>query len=874
MRLILTHEQSDFDGLASLLGAYLMDIECIPVLPRKLNRNVRSFLTIYGADLPFVDARDLPHGQVDEVTLVDTQSLITIKGMDKKTIIRVIDHHPQKKDLPENWKVTLTETGSTVTFLTELISEENNSLSIVHATLLLLGIYEDTGSLTYQCTTGRDGRAVAFLLDQGADLQIAENFLNPSLSPEQRMFYDRLSGNAKILNISGHRIVITCGKMEEFNDEISSLAHKLRDYFDPDGLFVIVSTSEGIRLVARSTTDDIDVSSIAAHFGGGGHERAAAALIRVSDMKNDQAESDKVYDQLLEILPDYIRPNITVSQIMSGSPHVISPDTTVVEASQLMQYYGYEGYPVVDNGKVIGLLTRRVVDKALNHKLNLTAESLMDANEVWVRPDDSIQLLQARMTDSGWGQIPVVDPTSGQMVGIVTRTDLLKMLSPKSSRRNRENLEARLIQALAPDRMVIIRLLAKEADEHKTPIFVVGGFVRDLILDRPGMDFDIVVEGDAIVFAKKVAAKYGGRVTIHNRFGTAKWYLAGSTFKGKTIPDFLDFITARMEFYSHPTALPTVERSSIKLDLHRRDFTINALALRLDGKHFGDLFDYWGGGNDLREQLIRVLHSLSFVDDPTRMLRAIRFEQRFDFKIEDRTMQLLLDARSLLNNLSGDRIRHELILIMEEEKCAKILARLADLGLLSAIHPALPWNEGIYSEITGNIWRQPPATWGKTKELNLFSERKYQGFLIWLSHSLDQDVNEICDRLKLSDLMKKTIQGIQKITKKMPELDDVPPSITFQELEPFSMTALFVAFLQVNPSEQKLIETYVVTWKNMKPNTTGDDLRKRGLKPGPTYQNILQRLRKAWLDGEIITTEEEMILLGEILGELQKPSPD
>jgi tRNA nucleotidyltransferase (CCA-adding enzyme) len=294
MRLILTHEQADFDAIASLLGAYLLDNLAIPVLPRRLNRNVRSYIALYGQELPFVDARDLPPGKIEAVTLVDTQSLVTIKGMHKATKVRIIDHHPVRQDIPPDWDVTIGDTGSTTTLLAELSSEEQLSLSLLQATLLLLGIYEDTGSLTYTSTTGRDGRAAAYLMDQGANLQIAANFLNPPLSSEQRIFYDLLSANAKIHHINGHRIVISSGDLVEFNEEISTLAHKLRDLLDPDGLFVIVSTVEGIRLVARSTSHQIDVGAIANHFGGGGHDRAAAALIRGAEANDNQVKIEEI----------------------------------------------------------------------------------------------------------------------------------------------------------------------------------------------------------------------------------------------------------------------------------------------------------------------------------------------------------------------------------------------------------------------------------------------------------------------------------------------------------------------------------------------------------------------------------------------------
>jgi len=861
MRLILTHEQADFDAMASLLGAYLLENSSIPVLPRKLNRNVRSFITFYGAELPFVDASDLPAGKIEFVTLVDTQSLITIKGMDKHTQVRVLDHHPFRKDLPSNWDVTQLNTGSTTTYLAELISESHRNLSVVQATLLLLGIYEDTGSLTYTSTTGRDGRAAAYLVDQDADLEILAKFLNSPLSAEQRSFFDKLSANAKIHNIKGHRIVITYENMDEFNEEISSLAHKLRDFFDPDGLFVIVSTNEGIRLVARSTSDHIDVGAIAGFFGGGGHDRASAALIR----KNVDNDIKVIYQQLLDILPKFVTPSITVAQIMSGRPHLLSPKTSVTEASRLMQYYGYEGYPVVENGKVIGLLTRKVVDKALNHKLNMTAGSLMDANEVWVYPDDSIQQLQSRMTDSGWGQIPVVDPLSGEVVGIVTRTDLLKLLTQKSTKKDVGNLGSKLSKALPPDHLAIIRSIAAIAVEQRLPIYVVGGFVRDLMLDRPSMDFDIVVEGDAIHMAQIVSGQHGGKVTIHKRFGTAKWYLDNSDFQGADAPEFLDFITARMEFYAHPTALPTIERSSIKFDLHRRDFTINTLALRLDGRYFGELFDYWGGLSDINGRIIRVLHSLSFVDDPTRMLRAIRFEQRFGFRIEDRTLQLMLDAKGLLGNISGDRIRHELNLIFEEAKNLEMLSRLTELGLLTAIHPSLYWDRSIQAEISGNIDKFPPKNWGPSLTASISSDKKTLIYLIWLSHLPDEDVTEVCKRLKLSESLKKNIQAIKRIVAIIPKMGQALPSQIFKELEGISMLALYIASLKIDIGSVETLEKYILTWKNISAKTTGNDLKEQGIPPGKIYQHILERLRSAWLDGEIKSPEEESAMLEKII---------
>ncbi len=447
------------------------------------------------------------------------------------------------------------------------------------------------------------------------------------------------------------RISISAAKAPDLVDEVSSIAHKLSDLSDPDGLFIFVETKEGIRLVARSVTDQIDARIITQQFGGGGHERAAAALIKRD--KQDEHQLADIVSLFKKELPKYVKPAITVKQIMSKKPLTISPETSAEEAHTLMKNYGYEGYPVIENGQITGLLTRRAVDRALSHKLNLPASSLMEAGNIFVFPGDSLETLQRVMADSGWGQVPVLDPKSNSIIGIATRTDLLRMIAgKKSGSPEKINLATEMESNLAPARLGLLKLISLASSNLNLPIYLVGGFARDLLLEKAGSDMDFVVEGDGILLAKALAEKYGGRVTTHKKFGTAKWHIAaikralldhfsaGTSLDYSTLPPAIDLISARTEFYERPTALPTVKTGSIKLDLHRRDFTINTMAVRLDGHHFGDLYDYWGGLNDLKKGLIRVLHSLSFVDDPTRILRAVRFEQRFGFNIEERTLAL------------------------------------------------------------------------------------------------------------------------------------------------------------------------------------------------------------------------------------------
>ncbi|RPI82933.1 MAG: polynucleotide adenylyltransferase, partial [Chloroflexi bacterium] len=305
MHIILTHEQADFDALASLLGASLLHEDALPILPHKMNRNVRAFVTLYGVELPFVERQDIPQESIRMVTLVDTQSMVTLKGSGSKTRVQVIDHHPIRTDLPADWNVTVDDIGANTTLFVEALQEHNSILRPIQATLLLMGIYEDTGSLTYSRTTPRDIRAAAYLLERGANLKIATEFLNHPLSMKQQKLYDELRNTAETIHIHGHTIIIACGDARHMDEELSTVAHKLRDLMDPDGLVLLVKIRSGVQLIARSTTDNIDVAELAATFGGGGHSRAAAGLIKDRNLED-------ILTELKQRLNKVVHPAITV----------------------------------------------------------------------------------------------------------------------------------------------------------------------------------------------------------------------------------------------------------------------------------------------------------------------------------------------------------------------------------------------------------------------------------------------------------------------------------------------------------------------------------------------------------------------------------
>jgi tRNA nucleotidyltransferase (CCA-adding enzyme) len=414
-----------------------------------------------------------------------------------------------------------------------------------------------------------------------------------------------------------------------------------------------------------------------------------------------------------------------------------------------------------------------------------------------------------------------------------------------------------LEQNLSAQQIKSLRVVAEAAASRQMPLYLVGGFVRDLLLHIPATDFDLVVEGDAIVLAKALAAQSGGRVTAHVRFGTAQWFHPDSDGHA------LDFISTRSETYKHPGALPTVKPGQLADDLARRDFTINTLALRIDGEHWGELHNEMDGLADLERGLVRVLHPQSFLDDPTRLFRAVRYEQRYGFQIAPETLTLIRPARQLVGSLSAERLRHELDLILEEEQVVAMLSRLAELDLLLPVHPALAWNDIIRERFINGL------RLARESHSKLIPPGEGNGFLAWHFWLLDlplTDIKSLERRLHFHANLLGSLLAASALFADLASLTGLKPSQCVTRLEGLPPTAVHAVSLSIPDGEvrQNLIN-YLETWRTVKSKTNGHDLKKRGLVPGPRYQQILFRLRQAWLDGEVHTESEELKLLDKLI---------
>jgi tRNA nucleotidyltransferase (CCA-adding enzyme) len=880
MLLILSHENADFDAVAAQLAAHKLYPKGVPLLSRRVNRNVRQFLALYWDSLPFMRAEEWQRQRVEKVILVDTQAVAGIRGLRPDTAVMLIDHH-SPEGIDPAWETQVEPVGATTTLLVERLRDAGLTISTAEATLLLLGIYEDTGSLTYGTTTARDARAAAWLLDQNADLATVRRFLDIPLSEAQQELYRRLQAGMEWLRIEGHTIALaTTAAPPRFDDEISAVAHRMRDALNPDGLFILVQLPQHVQLVARSTTDEVDVAAVARALGGGGHGRAAAATI----MDLSLADAAR---RVRGLLPAAVEPMVRVAAIMSRGVQTLPASTTVSQAAEQMQRFGHEGYPLVDpeSGRLVGLLTRRAVDRALRHDLGrLEVSQVMKSGHITVHPFDSVERVQQLMIEEDWGQIPVVAPPAEEaeedgaperLIGIVTRTDLLRLLGRPGGDEGEENMRPRLAAGLPAPVWALVQRVSEAAADLNMPIYFVGGLVRDLLRGLPATDVDIVVEGDAIALVQELRSRFSGRVRSHSRFGTAKWLLSRTAWRRLApeadlaeAPATIDFVTARTEFYERPSALPEVERGSIKLDLHRRDFTINTLAIRLDGAHLGQLLDFYGGMRDLDRGLIRVLHSLSFIDDPTRIVRAVRLEQRLGFRIEPRTQELIADALPMLDRVTGDRIRHELELALREAAPAPVLQRLAELGVLHEIHAELIWDEASAARFAELQQLMASPLWHEALE---GESPASVYFALWLA-PLPREVREaVMNRLKVRRSTRAEVEGLVSLQERLAALSGEPlPSEVERTLRPYAphpRILLAARAAMAGTPAAGLLDRYQGDWRHVETALDGNVLRQSGLKPGPIYAVLLDRLLAARLDGQVGDESGERALLTRLLEE-------
>lgn len=832
MKVILTHNNVDFDGLASMIGAKKLYPYAEMVLPEKLTTDVAHFLAIYKDTFPFKKAKSINWERVKDCIVVDTNQLNRLgqikKYITKEMNIHVYDHHIVPNN-PLSMKGTIDEVGATITLITEKLIEKNIEVTPFEATVFALGVYSDTGAFTYQNTTARDLKAAAWFLEKGANLSIVERFRQLPLQKDANELFQKLLYRGEIITVDNVEIFIAQYEQEHYTGHLATITRKLIDVTGASTVFSVVKMTGKIFVTARSASDRVNVLPIIKELGGGGHPQAASAMRRNENVEN-------VLQQIKTNLHKIVTPSITAESLMSSPVRVVAPDTTIEVVSKMLYRYGHTGFPVVDDEKIVGIISRRDVDKALHHGLgHAPVKGYMSREPITIKKDDSIETIQALMIEKNVGRLPVTE--NGRLVGIVSRTDVIEAMHGKNMSKNpflfektkpKRNLALEMKQQFPNEIYSLLYLISKEATSLGMKAYLIGGMVRDLLLNRKNEDMDIVIEGDGIELAKQLQEKYGGHIRSHEKFRTATWK--------HPLGYKIDLTSARTEYYDFPAALPKVELSTIKEDLYRRDFTINAMGISLHENSFGDLIDFFHGYEDLKEKKIRVLYNLSFVEDPTRILRAIRFESRFRFYMDPQTESLAKESANNLLSCSKQRIANELRRMFLEENPLYAIERMYSLNIPPFLFAHRDEMENVFHRFS-----QLQFLLNEMKKNGLqWSNSLWVAYLIYMTplheHSF-QEVNEYCltkDDIKLVDDVQKLLAEKESIKELSTDLGDWHKYFSTVQTD-----VLLAAFPLLQNKHVKDGLRYVVAREKLENIVTGKDFIAIGLKPSPLFKELL-----------------------------------
>lgn len=860
MKVITSHVGSDFDSFASMVAASKLYEEALMCFAGSASRNVREFVKKYQTRWRVLTPRKVDKDEISTLIVVDARSksrlgafapLVGRHGVE----IHVYDHHPPSHDdIPADLKI-IEPLGATTTLLVELLLERGIPISSHEATLFAMGIYEDTGGLVFAATCSRDFAAFSRMKELGADLTMIPSHVEMSLSASERAILDLLMENAWQRYINGARVVLSYAISDIYVEGLSLFVHRLRDYFDADIAIATVRMNTRTYVVARSREEVLNVSSFLKPLGGGGHPQAASA-------SSTEENPLKILRDLERKLEKQIKPLVTVEDVMTTPVMAVDPKTSIDDAYRAMIRYGHSALPVIMDGNAVGIITRKDLDKARLHGFGLAlVDEFMTEGIITVPLKASVTEAHHLLVIHNIGRLPVVD--GGNIVGIVTRTDMLRALYPASLPSEdryltdglpwTEDLKNTLHDVLQPWMENLLRRMGSRAAELGMKAYVVGGFIRDVLLGRSNLDVDVVIEGDAVSFIESWA-KDGCRISVHSKYKTGTIIFPD----GKKV----DVATARREFYEYPVAQPQVSSDSLKHDLYRRDFTINAMAVSINPSSWGRLIDYFGGRRDLRRKVLKVLHNLSFVEDPTRIIRGIRLEQRLGCRLEDNTLRLLNNCvkGGLLSLLSGFRLRSELQLSFMEKRPHTFLVRMEKLGVWTMLFPGVK-----VGQVSVKIFRRISALLQRTsKDLPDFGNNEWLAYLSAMVIESTETVRfSVQDRLHLSPserrIVNRSISGLGAAEQELGSKTTVANSVIYKYLcERNFITCLFWAASTDRSRARRRIMLYLTRLHRVVPMITGKDILDLGFREGPLVGDIMSALKMARLDGIIVTREDEI----------------
>ncbi|MGK7876903.1 MAG: CBS domain-containing protein [Xenococcaceae cyanobacterium] len=902
MDLILCHQTADFDALGAAVGLTRLKKGGRVVLTGGAHPTVRDFLALHRDEFALIERRSVNPKKIRSLTVVDTQQRDRLGkaaqwfDLPQLTSISIYDHHlDAESDIPAT-DIQIEAVGATTTLIVERLQQEHIQLTPFEATVMALGVHVDTGSLTFDQTTSRDARALVWLMEQGANVRTISEYVEPSLSPQLQQLLTEALEKLQKSTVQGYTIASVLLKTETFIPGLSNLAERLVDLTESDALLLAhlytrhrgeadpeQLNQERLTVIGRSRIYQTNLNQLFEPFGGGGHSQAASVMMRGVD-------PEATLNQLVHLLKAQIPHPPTARDLMSSPVRTIRPNTTIEQAQRILFRYGHSGLSVVDeNDQLVGIISRRDLDLALHHGFShAPVKGYMTRNLKTITPDAPLREIESLMVTYDVGRLPVLQ--SGQLLGIVTRTDVLRQLhQERDERRESQREKLPLTSCLLPsirDRLAspiwqFLNKASSEAQQRGWHLYLVGGAVRDLLLAEEDeklllQDIDLVVdgfhrscdEGAGVELASKLRELYPlARLSVHGEFQTAALLWHKDPELGSL---WLDIATARTEFYPYPAANPEVEASSIRQDLYRRDFTINALAIRLTAPRAGELLDFFGGFLDLRSRQIRVLHPNSFIEDPTRIYRAVRFAVRLEFEIEPHTEEYIRYAieSGIYERLREEnhrapalttRLKAELKYILQAPYWKRALQLLASLGALRCLHPTLELNEQLWWQIRcvdrWLRWLDPENILGHW-QIRLE---------VLIAYLVPSERGKVATNLQLP---KDSIKRLKQLAQVQIEVTESlanchRPSEIVKLLRQYKLPSLVLLAVRSPRNIRRAIWQYLTYWSKIQSPLNGNDLKALGYKPGPRYKQILDGLLTATLDGEISDRTEAEIFLRE-----------
>ncbi|MBD1923840.1 CBS domain-containing protein [Microcoleus sp. FACHB-831] len=910
MDLILCHTTADFDALGAAVGLTRLSPGSRVVLAGGCHPGVKDFLALHRDEYALIERRAVPTEQIRSLTIVDTQKRWRLgkaaEWLDLPHLVEVAvcDHHPDADmDIPAS-RIQIELVGATTTLIAEKLKREQIQLSPAEATVMALGIHVDTGSLTFDGSTPRDAVALAWLMEQGASLRAIADYIDPGLSPQLQQLLTIALDKQQTQIHQGYTISSVLLETAGYVPGLSSLASQLLEITESDALLLAdvypIGDGEQKRLtvIGRSRIEGTNLNQLFQPQGGGGHHKAAALTIRAT---NPQETLQNLLEQFLAQIP--LPP--TARELMSSPVRTIRPETTIAEAQRILLRYGHSGLCVVEAQEqpgnkeqennestihnpqskipLVGIISRRDIDLAFHHSFShAPVKGYMSLNLKAIAPETTLPEIESLMVTYDIGRLPVLK--NGQLVGIVTRTDVLRQRhQEKASEREQQalcdrgktnqlsiqNPKSKIQNSLAPQFWEFLTSASEQAEQRGWHLYLVGGGVRDVLLADSAKvmmisDIDLVVDGfhhsadvgAGVELAKALQKIYpAARLEVHGQFQTAALLWHKDPSFGSL---WVDIATARTEFYPYPAANPEVEASSIRQDLYRRDFTINALAVRLTKPGAGVMLDFFGGLIDLKDKKIRVLHANSFIEDPTRIYRAVRFATRLGFEIEAQTEIYIRYAiasgiydTTLLEKASAPalttRLKTELKYILQAPYWKPALLLLANLGALKCLHPSL--------ELDQRLWRQ-------VRLVSLWLRRfdRQETLIHWqmrlevlIAYLVSEYRAKVAANLQLPDDSIKRLQNLEQdranVVESMPSCQR--PSQVVQLLKRYELPTLILIAVQNPRPIRRKIWQYLTKWANIQPLLNGNDLKALGYQPGRQFKQMLDDLLAATLDGEV-----------------------